>query len=64
MNYPSEKDDWKKLSKVIQRFLLMCHMLKRRPIYPTYGSKYNSKREKQNTLLMIQNKKKYDIILQ
>lgn len=34
-----------KLTKTIQRLLLMCFVLKKVKVYPAYVSKYNSKRE-------------------
>ena len=54
INYPSEKDDWKKFEKnnVTIALNVLCPEKK---VYPAYVSKQNSKREKQVVLLMIPN---------
>ena len=55
INFPSEKDDWKNLRKIMWQLVLMFCMLKKKKIYPAYVSKHNSNREKQVILLMISN---------
>ena len=59
INFPSEKDDWKKFGKKMQRLLLMFCMLKKTKIYPAYVSKHNSNYEKQIILLMILNGERF-----
>ena len=56
IHFPSGKDDWKKLIKIMSQLLLMLCMLKIY-IYPASASKHNSNREKQVILLMISNGK-------
>ena len=45
INYPSEKDDWKKIEKNNLTIALNVLYAKNDKIYPAYDSKYNSKRE-------------------
>ena len=54
-NYPSEKDDWKKIEKSNPTIAFNVLYNKKEKIYPTYVSKHNSNREKQFILLMIRN---------
>ena len=51
INYPSEKDDWKKIEKK-QNNLNVLYAQKQK-IYSTYVSKHNSNREKEIILLVI-----------
>ena len=55
INFPSEKDDWKKFEKINVTITLNVLYVKKEKIYPAYVSKYNSNREKQVILLMILN---------
>ena len=57
INFPSEKDDWKKIQKNNIRIALNILYAKKERIYPAYVSKYNVNREKQRILLMIPNGK-------
>ena len=55
IDFPSEKDDWKKFEKNnLKLFLVFC-MLKKGKIYFAYVSKHTSNSEKQVTFLMIPN---------
>ena len=54
IHFPSEKDNWKKVEKIMQLLLLMFFMLKKKK-YILLVSKHNSNREKQVTLLIILN---------
>ena len=56
INFPSEKDDWKKFEKNNVTIALNVLYAKKEKIYPAYVSKYNSNREKQVILLMISNR--------
>ena len=58
INFPSEKDDWKKFEKNYITIALNVFMLKKKKIYPAYVSKHNSNRKKQITPLMISNGEK------
>ena len=58
INFPSEKDDWKKIEKNNVTIALNVLYAKKEKIYPTYISKHNSNREKQVILLMISNGEK------
>ena len=58
INYPSEKDDWKKFEKNNVTIALNVLYAKKEKIYPAYVSKHNSNREKQVALLMILNARK------
>ena len=55
INFPSEKDDCKKIEKKIALNVLYAEKEK---IYPVYMSKHNSNCEKQVILLMISNGEK------
>ena len=55
INYPSKKDDSKKLVKNNVNLLLMFCILKKK-LYPAYVWKHNSNHEKQVILLMISNR--------
>ena len=57
INFPSEKDDWKKFEKNNITIALNVFYAKKEKIYPAYVSKHNSNREKQVILLMIPNRK-------
>ena len=52
-NFPSEKNDWKKIEKNNVTIALNVLYAKIAKIYPAYVSKHNSNREKQVILLMI-----------
>ena len=65
INFPSEKDDWKKFEKNKVTIALNVLYVKNYKIYPAYVSKHHSNHEKQVILLMISNdKKKNGIIVQ
>ena len=53
INFPSEKDDWKKLEKNNVTIALTVLYATKEKIYPAYVSKYNSNCEKQVNFLMI-----------
>ena len=55
INFPSEKDDWKKFQKNNVATALNVLYAKKGKIYPAYVSKHNSSCEKQIVLLMISN---------
>ena len=55
INFPSEKDDWKKIEKNNVTIALNVLYAKKEKIYPAHVSKQNSNREKQVILLMISN---------
>ena len=55
INFPSEKDDWKKFEEKNVTIALNVFYSKKEKIYPAYVSKHNSNREKQVILLMISN---------
>ena len=55
INFPSEKDDWKKFEKNNRKITLNVLYGKKINMYPTYVSKHNSNREKQVIILMIPN---------
>ena len=58
MNFPSKRDDFKKIEKNnVTITLNVLHAKKEKP-FPSYVSKHNSNREKQFILLMIQNGEK------
>ena len=46
INFPSEKDDWKKLEKNNVTIAFNVLYAKKEKIYPAYVSKHNSNREK------------------
>ena len=46
INYPSEKDDWKKIEKNNIAIALNVLYAKKEKIYPAYVSKHNLNREK------------------
>ena len=54
INFPSEKDDWKKIEKNNVTIALNIFYAKKEKIYPFYVSKYNSNREKK-VIFMISN---------
>ena len=56
INFPSEKDDWKKIRKNNVTIFLNILYAKKEKIYPAYVSKHNSNLEKQYILLVILNK--------
>ena len=58
INFPSEKDDWKKFEKNNVTIALNVLYAKKEKIYPAYVSKHNSNREKQVIFLMIRNEEK------
>ena len=58
MNFPSEKDDWKKFEKNNVTIALNVLYANKEKIYSAYVSKQNSNREKQVILLMIPNEEK------
>ena len=58
INYPSEKDDWKKFEKSNVTIALNVLSAKKEKIYPAYVSNHNSNREKQVIFLMISNGEK------
>ena len=55
INFPSEKDDWKKSEKNNRTIALSVLYTKKEKIYPAYASKHNWNREKQVILLIIPN---------
>ena len=58
INFPSEKDDWKKFEKNKVTIALNVLHVKNYKVHPAYVSKHNSNHEKQVILLMISNNKK------
>ena len=48
MDFPSEKDDWKKFEKNNLTIVLNVLYVKKEKIYPAYVSKYISNREKKS----------------
>ena len=46
INFPSDKDDWKRFWKNNEQLLLIFCMLKKKKIYSAYVSKHNSNCEK------------------
>ena len=68
INYPSEKDDWKKFEKSNVTSALIVLYAKNEKMYPVYVSNHNSNCEKQVVLLIVSNGgiigKNYGIILQ
>ena len=55
INFPTEKDDWKKIEKNNVTIALNILYTKKEKIYPAYVSKHNSNREKQVILSTIPN---------
>ena len=55
INYPSEKEDWKKYEKNNVTIVLKVLCAKKEKIFRACVSKHYSKREKQVILLMIPN---------
>ena len=53
INFPSEKDDLKKIKKNNGTIALSFFYARKEKIYPAYASKSNSNRKKQAILLMI-----------
>ena len=53
INYPSEKDDWKKFEKNDLTIVLSVLYSKKEKIYNAYVSKHNSNHEKQVILLTL-----------
>ena len=53
INFPSEKDDWKKFEKNTLSIALNVFDAKKEKIYPAYVSMYNSNPENQAIFLMI-----------
>ena len=58
MNFPSEKDDSKKLEKNNVTIVLNVLYAKKENTYPAYIWKHNWNHEKQVILLMISNREK------
>ena len=58
INFPSEKDYWKKFEKTNVTIVLNIMCAKKEKIYPAYASKNNSNREKQSSILIIPNREK------
>ena len=58
MNFPSKRDDFKKIEKNNVTITLNVLYAKKEKPFPSYVSKHNSNREKQFILLMIQNGEK------
>ena len=58
MNFPSKRDDFKKIEKNNVTITLNVLYAKKEKQFPSYVSKHNSNREKQFILLMIQNGEK------
>ena len=58
INFPSEKDDWKKLERSNVTIALNVLYAKTEKIYPVFISKHNSNRENQIILLIISNREK------
>ena len=58
INYPSEKDDWKKFEKNNVTIPLNVLYTKKEKIYPACVLRYNSNHEKQVVILMISNREK------
>ena len=56
INFPSEKDDWKKFEKNNVTIALNVLYAKEEKIYPAYVSKHNSNHKKQVIILMIPNR--------
>ena len=56
INFPAEKDDWKKIEKYNVTIALNVLHVKKEKIYPAYVSKNNSNRENQVIIVMIQNR--------
>ena len=54
-NFPSERDDWKKIEKNNVTIALNVLCAKKEKMYPAYVSKHNSNREKQVIFLMNSN---------
>ena len=54
LNYPSEKDKWKKVDKNNSTIALNVFWAKKEKIYSTFVSKYNPKREKTSYFISIQ----------
>ena len=63
IDFPSEKDDWKKFVKNNVTIDLNALYAKKEKIYPAYVSKCNSNHEKQVILLMISNVKRTTMAL-
>ena len=55
INFPSEKDDWKKIEKNNVTISVIALYAKKEKIYPAYLSKHNLNREKRVILLVISN---------
>ena len=60
INFPSEKDGWKKFEENNVTIALNVLHAKKETIYPAYVSKHNSNREKQVFLSMISNGEKHE----
>ena len=58
INFPSEKDDWKKFENNNVTIALNVLYAKKEKLYPAYVSKYSSNHERQVILLMIRNRGK------
>ena len=59
INFPSQKDDWRKFEKNNVAIALNVLYTKNEKMYPAYVSKHNLNREKQVILLMIPNEEKW-----
>ena len=62
INFPSEKDDWKKNENHNVTIALNVLHAKKEEIYPAYVSKHNCNREKEAILLMIPNRQKWNYL--
>ena len=62
INFPSQKDDWKKNEKNNVTIALNVLYVKKEKIYPGYVLKHNSNHEKQVIVLTIPNGKKWQYL--
>ena len=62
INYPSEKDDWKKFDENDLAIALDILYVKQEKINPAYVSKQNSKYEEKVVLLMIQSGRRWNYL--
>ena len=56
INYPSEKDNWKKIEKGYLTIALNLLFNEKEKVYPTYVLKHNSSRKRHVILLMTPNR--------
>ena len=59
INFPLQKDDWKRFEKNNVTISLNVFNTKKEKIYPAFVSKHNSNRAKPVTILMISNRDKW-----